>query len=78
MNIIPSFYQISIYEWTIIGLYLFFFIVQLIFYLYLFSKPYQHLAKSDTSNKESENKGVSVIITAKNEAENLQKNLPFQ
>jgi glycosyltransferase involved in cell wall biosynthesis len=77
MNIIPSFYQISIYEWTIIGLYLFFFIVQLIFYLYLFSKPYQHLAKSDTSNKESENKGVSVIITAKNEAENLQKNLPY-
>lgn len=77
MNILPFFYQISVYEWAIIGLYLCFFIIQLIYYLYLFRKPYKHLAKSDKDKNGLEVQGISVIITAKNEAENLKKNLPF-
>ena len=80
MDITSFFYRISIYEWIIIGLYLTFFIVQLIYYLYLFRKPYQHLAnidKADEDMDETNSIGVSVIITAKNEAKNLKMNLPF-
>ena len=80
MDITSFFYRISIYEWIIIGLYLTFFIVQLIYYLYLFRKPYQHLVnidKADEDMNETNSIGVSVIITAKNEAKNLKKNLPF-
>lgn len=80
MDITSFFYRISIYEWIIIGLYLTFFIVQLIYYLYLFRKPYQHLAnidKTDEDMDETNSIGISVIITAKNEAKNLKKNLPF-
>ena len=80
MDITSFFYRISIYEWIIIGLYLTFFIVQLIYYLYLFRKPYQHLAnidKTDEDMDETNSIGISVIITAKNEAKNLKKNLTF-
>ena len=80
MDITSFFYRISIYEWIIIGLYLTFFIVQLIYYLYLFRKPYQHLVnidKADEDMDETNTIGVSVIITAKNEAKNLKMNLPF-
>ena len=80
MDITSFFYRISIYEWIIIGLYLTFFIVQLIYYLYLFRKPYQHLAnidKTDEDMDETNSIGISVIITAKNEAKNLKMNLTF-
>lgn len=81
MDIISSIYTISISEWVAIILYLLFFIIQLIFYFFLFRKPYLHAAKSNLSNDDTtENKkklpGISVIITAKNEAENLRNNLP--
>src|SRR5690606_19903275 len=82
MDITSFFYRISIYEWIIIGIYLFFFIVQLFYYLYLFRKPYQHAAKIYTANDNIDNvetdlPGVTIIITAKNEEENIKKNLPF-
>ena len=80
MDITSFFYRISIYEWIIIGLYLTFFIVQLIYYLYLFRKPYQHLVnidKADEDMDETNSIGISVIITAKNEAKNLKMNLTF-
>lgn len=81
MNIVSFFNQISIYGWIIIGLYLLFFIVQVLYYLYLFRKPHQHATKrkpSDNAVREchKELPGISVIITAKNEAQNLRKNLP--
>lgn len=74
--------RISIYEWALIGFYLIFFIVQILYYLYLFRKPYRHAANISTGNdvideSEKELPGISIIITAKNEAENLRKNLPF-
>ena len=80
MNITSIFLRVSIYEWAIIGLYFIFFIIQLLYYLYLFRKPYQHVANNGTNNDvidEDELPGISVIITARNEAENLQNNLPF-
>ncbi len=81
MDIISSIYTISIAEWIIIILYLIFFIVQLTFYLYLFRKPYlyakkQSAEKDTPTNSDKELPGISVIITAKNEAENLRENLP--
>ncbi len=81
MNITSFIDKISIFEWVVIGLYLTFFIIQLIYYLYLFRKPYQHAENNDTVNNtieesEKELPGISIIITAKNEAENLRRNLP--
>lgn len=82
MEITSFFNRVSIYEWFIIALYLVFFIIQLFYYLYLFRKPYQHVAKNrevfSSTDKNNEGlPGISIIITAKNEAENLRKNLPF-
>lgn len=81
MDIFSSLYRISVYVWIIVGLYFLFFIIQLFYYLYLFRKPYQHAAKGDESDDDSTNSekklpGISIIITAKDEAENLRKNLP--
>ena len=81
MNTLSFFYSISIYEWIIIGLYVFFFTIQLFYYLYLFRKPHQYVVSINgndeirKSNKELP--GISIIITAKNEAENLRNNLPY-
>lgn len=81
MDIFSSLYRISVYGWIIVGLYFLFFIIQLFYYLYLFRKPYQHATKGDESDDDSTNSekklpGISIIITAKDEAENLRKNLP--
>lgn len=81
MDIFSSLYRISVYVWIIVGLYFLFFIIQLFYYLYLFRKPYQHATKGDESDDDSTNSekklpGISIIITAKDEAENLRKNLP--
>ena len=81
MGITYFLYNISTSEWVIIGLYLIFFIVQLFYYLYFYRKPYQHAANNDEVNNTRDNDdkelaGISIIISAKNEAKNLQKNLP--
>lgn len=81
MNIASFFYNLSAAEWIIIGIYLLFFTIQILYYLLLFRKPYKHIA----TNPEKEDgevmptadfPGISVILTAKNEAENLKNNLP--
>lgn len=81
MDITYFIHNISTTEWVIIGLYLIFFITQLFYYLYFYRKPYQHAANNGALNNTTGNSdegllGVSIIITAKNEAENLRKNLP--
>lgn len=79
MNTTAFINRMSTLEWVVIGLYLVFFIVQLIYYLYLFRKPYQHAKKNPALNDiidENELPGISIIITAKNEAANLRRNLP--
>ena len=80
MNITSFDYNISTTEWIIIGFYTIFFIIQLLYYLYLFRKPYRHAANNNIENDvfsetKKELPGISIIITAKNEAENLRKNL---
>lgn len=81
MDIASYFHKLSFVEWILVSTFLFFFVVQLFYYLYLFRKPYRY----STSNKNNEDgeklikleyPGISIIITAKNEAENLEKNLP--
>lgn len=80
MNTTSFVFNLSTIEWIITGLYFAFFIIQLVYYLYLFRKPYRHAANNNKENdtfsgNEKELPGISIIITAKNEAENLRKNL---
>lgn len=81
MNNLLLFNEISTFEWALIGLYILFFMVQLFYYLYLFRKPYKYARSNNVLSdkvKEVSSKdlpGISIIITAKNEAENLRENL---
>lgn len=78
MNITAFIDKTSTFEWVIIGLFIICFIVQLVYYLYLFRKPYMHAAtNNDETLEEKELPGISIIITAKDEAENLRRNLSF-
>lgn len=81
MNIVSFVSNLSLIELIMIGLYVLFFIVQIFYYFFFLGKPYKHVRKI---NKEKDEEtintklpGISIIITAKNEAENLQQNLPF-
>ena len=76
MHILSFFYKYPFFEWFLISVYLLFFLIQLIYYLYLFRKPYSYVAKNKDSNNISDYPGISIIITAKNESENLKINLP--
>ena len=81
MDITSFLNGISISEWITIALFFIFFVIQLFYYIYLFRKPYRHAANNDIVNdagdtNEESLPGVSIIITAKNEAENLRRNLP--
>lgn len=80
MDIIYTFYNLPLYEWILIGFYFLFIVIQLIYYIFLFRKPYRYLSKNkdDTTKllNAADCPGISVIITAKNEAENLRANLP--
>ena len=79
MNIFPNIYDLSLLEWIIIGLSILFFIIQVTYYLYIFRQPYKYLSKHDDIDEKqlskNESPGISIIITAKNEADNLLANL---
>ncbi len=81
MNIFPNIYDLSLLEWIIIGLSILFFIIQVTYYLYIFRQPYKYLSKHDDIDEKqlsrNELPGISIIITAKNEADNLLANLPL-
>ncbi len=65
-------------EWVLYGSLLLLFILQLFFYLSFYKRPYRYEKKRvDKLIAEEELPGVSVIITSKNDAEELEKNLPF-
>lgn len=79
MNIFPNIYDLSLLEWIIIGLSILFFIIQVTYYLYIFRQPYKYLSKKEDKDEKqlskNESPGISIIITAKNEADNLLANL---
>jgi biofilm PGA synthesis N-glycosyltransferase PgaC len=62
---------IEVIQFALLGLFLLGLIVQLAYYLFLFSKIYRHKATN-----EHKKQPISVIICARNEAENLRNNLP--
>src|SRR5690554_5569341 len=83
MNFVDYFNKLSPFQWALMLTYFCFFAIQLFYYLYLFRKPYRY-SLSNNENGEDEPivktddlPGISIIITAKNEAENLERNLPF-
>lgn len=74
---ISSFFDFSIEEYPIGAALLLSFFVQLLFYLLLYRKPYAHLLKQKETEKTAlELPPISIIITSKNESENLAKTLP--
>ena len=77
MDILSYLNKFPFLEWILIGVYLLFFAIQLIYYLFLFRKPYKYAAKYKENSDITDYPGISIIITAKNEGENLKKNLPF-
>lgn len=70
--------QLSPVEWTLYGSLLFFFLIQLFFYLRVYKRPYRYERKRDKPEvPDDQLPGISVIITSKNDAEALEKNLPY-
>lgn len=70
-------FDFSPLSWIIFGAVLLFFVIQLIYYLLVYRKPYLYERKRDKSQQVSENlPSVSVVIASKNESENLAKYLP--
>ena len=70
--------QFSTIEWILYGSLLFFFLIQLFFYLSVYKKPYTYEKKrKEASSSETLSPGISVIITSKNDAEELKENLPY-
>jgi Glycosyltransferases, probably involved in cell wall biogenesis len=72
------FSHFSMIEWILGGMLLLFFLIQLAFYLFVYKKPYlyerkrkEHVVPDDALP------GISVIISSKNDSEELEKNLPF-
>lgn len=53
------------------------FLIQVYFYLSYYRKPVAYFNKENKSISNLENLSVSIIIIAKNESENLEKNLPL-
>lgn len=65
-------------DWILGGAILLCFLIQLIFWLFVYRRPYGYEKKRQASSKhEDELPGISVIVTSKNSAEELALNLPF-
>jgi glycosyltransferase involved in cell wall biosynthesis len=76
MDLLPLF-EFSLLEWIVLGGLILFFIVQLLFYILLFRKPYTYAAQYQSTDIPDEAlPGISVVIASKNESENLAQNLP--
>ncbi|HBG41013.1 glycosyltransferase [Limibacterium fermenti] len=72
-----SFSGFSVIEWSLVSALLFFFLTQLFFSFFLYRKPYAHGQKNSHPDEEGiEWPGVSVIISSRDNSENLAKNLP--
>lgn len=70
--------QFTIYEWILVAILLLFFLILLCYNLFVYRKPYEYEKKSkEISVDENSLPGISVIITSKNDSEQLEKNLPF-
>ncbi len=79
MDLIISYVaQFSVYEWYMGAALLFFFLILLYYNLSVYRKPHIYEKKrKDISVDDSCLPSISVIITSKNDSEQLKKNLPF-
>lgn len=70
--------QFTSAEWAVAGLLLLCFLVQVFCYIFLYNRPYRYsLKRRELAITEDELPGISVIITSKENADELGKNLPF-
>ncbi len=70
--------QLSLQEWLLYGGLLFFFLIQLLFYLIVYRRPYRYeKQRGEILVTDDQLPGISVIITSKNDAKELEKNLPY-
>ncbi len=70
--------QLTLTEWVLYGSLLLFFLIQLFFYLSVYKRPYTYEKKrKEPPISETLFPGISVIITSKNDAEELKENLPY-
>ncbi len=70
--------QFTLTDWLLHGGLFFFFLVQLLFYLIVYRRPYRYeKQRTEILVADDQLPGVSVIITSKNDAEELKKNLPY-
>ena len=72
MNILNLIEQSSPTTWILLGVFLLSSIIQMVYYLFIYTAVFTYKPKRPGSHK----KPVSVIICAKNEAENLVRFLP--
>lgn len=79
MNIIFSYFEaFSIIEWVLGASFLFFFIIQILYSIFLFRKPQAFDKKrEEIIVDEADLPGISVIVTSKNKSFELEKNLPY-
>ncbi|MDR2816937.1 MAG: glycosyltransferase [Proteiniphilum sp.] len=70
--------QLTLMEWMLGGALLLCFLIQLFFYLFFYKQPYSYLKKREEIAVPDEAlPAISVIVTSKNSAEELEQNLPF-
>ncbi len=62
--------------WGCCALFVLSFLIQILYYLFIYGKPYSYEKKRNKNNDHQPTAGVSVIIASKNESENLLKYLP--
>ncbi len=70
--------QFTLIEWILGGILLLCFLIQLFFWLFFYKRPYSYQKKREEISVPDEAlPPISVIVTSKNSAEELARNLPF-
>lgn len=78
LNSILNFNQFTLTEWVLGGALLLCFLIQLFFYFFFYRRPYRYQKKKkEFSVPDGALPAISVIVTSKNSAEELERNLPF-
>ena len=70
--------QVTLTEWLLGAILLFCFLIQLFYWLFFYKRPYSYQKKKGEFSVPDETlPSISVIVTSKNSAEELEQNLPF-
>lgn len=79
MDIIFSYVEsFSLIEWVLCASLLFFFTMQIYFYISLYRKPQAYEKKREVGTvDESVLPGISIVITSKNDSVELERNIPY-